>query len=313
MAAKRKRDRLALTRNRGLAPRFLFSGRPLAAPSRLSVIPWIACALLLSACPAPERAHQKPRRVVSLAPNVTEMVFAVGGGNRLVGTDDSSDFPAAARSLPKVGGVQPDVERITALRPDLVIGNAAGLPPNLGPALKRLGIPLLIVRNERLRDIASSMRTIGAAIEAPGAGPAADEVERQLKAQQRARVHRPRIMLAVWTDPLYVAGSASFADDLFALVGALNAVEAGGWPQYPLEAFVAAPPDILLVPNRSVTPAQVAALVERSGVSTSTVAVDENVFTRPGPRVAQAAEALNRIADQWDQSTIVRRSPRAAR
>ena len=76
----------------------------------------------LAACaPAEPPAAHLPRRVVSLAPNVTEIVFALGAGDRLVGTDDFSDEPARAKSLPKVGGVQPDVEKIVALRPDLVI------------------------------------------------------------------------------------------------------------------------------------------------------------------------------------------------
>lgn len=305
MAASRKLDFFALTMNRGLAPRFLFSRRSRWAPFPAAIL----IPLLFAACHSREVAPQPPRRIVTLAPNVTEMVYAVGEGRRLVGTDDSSDFPPAARSLPKVGGVQPDVERITALRPDLVIGNAAGLPSNLGPALKAVGIPLLIVRNERLRDIAASMRTIGVAIGARGAAAAADAVEQQLRTQQRTRAHPPRIMLAVWTDPLYVAGAGSFADDLFTLAGVRNAVEVGGWPQYPLEVFVAAPPDILLLPNRSVTPAQVSTLLQRSHVSTTVVSVDENVFTRPGPRVAEAAAALNGIADQWEKRPIVRRSP----
>ena len=172
-----------------------------------------------------------------------------------------------------------------------------------------MAIPLLVVRNERLADIASSMRTIGAAIEAPGAQASAALVEQQLEAQRRTRAHPPRILFAVWTDPLYVAGTGSFADDLFTLVGARNAVAVGGWPQYPLENFVASPPDILLVPNRSVTPAQVTALLQRAHVSPMVVAVDENVFTRPGPRVSQAASELNRIVSRWENRTIVRRSP----
>src|SRR2546430_8508686 len=110
--------------------------------------------LALLACARHEPAAQhQPRRVVSLAPNVTEIIFALGCGDRVVGTDDFSDQPAGAKSLPKVGGVQPDVEKIVALKPDLVVANAAGLHPNVARAMTGVHVPLLVVRNERLSDI----------------------------------------------------------------------------------------------------------------------------------------------------------------
>jgi len=231
------------------------------------------------------------------------MIFALGAGERVVGADDFSDQPARARSLPKVGGVQPDVEKIVALKPDLVIANAAGLHPNVSRALGAVHIPLLVVRNERLADIDASMRRIGEAL-----GVKSDEAIRTLDdalaAQRKKRAHPPRVMLAVWTDPLYVGGRETFADDLFRLAGAENAVTVTGWPQYSLESFVAAPPDVLLVPDKSVGPAQIDALMQRARVHGLTVArVDEAVFTRPGPRVGLAARRLNAILDAWERRT----------
>ena len=256
--------------------------------------------LVAIACAAREPGQRSVRRVVSLAPNVTEIVFSLGAGDRVAGTDDFSDHPARARSLPKVGGVQPDIEKIVALRPDLVIANAAGLHPGVSHALAAVHVPLLVVRNERLADIALSMSRIAAALGVPGEKAVA-ALERGLAAQRRTRPHAPRVMLAVWTDPLYVAGGETFADDLFALTGARNAVRVNGWPQYSLESFVAAPPDIILVPDRSVAPAQAYALLGRANTpKVRIVFVDENVFTRPGPRVVEAAGQLNRILDQWE-------------
>src|SRR5438034_5746473 len=125
--------------------------------------------VLASACaPAERPAAHVPRRIVSLAPNVTEIVFALGAGDRVAGTDDFSDEPALAKSLPKVGGVQPDVEKIVALKPGLVIANAAGLHPNVPRTLAAVHIPLLVVRNERLADIALSMRRVAAALGVAG-------------------------------------------------------------------------------------------------------------------------------------------------
>jgi len=235
---------------------------------------------------------------VTLAPNVTEMVIALGAVDRMVATDDFSADAMPQRKLPRVGGLQPNLEKIVAVRPDLVIANAAGLPPTLGRSLASVHIPLLVVTNERLADIAKSMTSIGLSLGINSA-PAVAELNASLAHERRTRPHPPRIMLAVWTDPLYVAGRNTFADDLFALCGATNAVEVNGWPSYSLESFVAHPPDILLYPNHSVTPSAVQALLTRAGTSkVVAIAVDENLFTRPGPRVGEAGGILNGILDR---------------
>lgn len=236
-------------------------------------------------------------RVVSLSPNVTEMLFAIGAGRMVVGTDDFSNHPAAARRLPKVGGMQPDVEKIVALRPSLVVASTEGNHPNLEPALRAVRIPLLVVKTDRLAEVPAAMRTLGAKLHVgPRAEQAASAVENALKAQQRRRATPARVMFAVWTDPLYVAGRETFTDDLFTLTGAENAVPAKGWPQYSLESFAARPPDLLLYPRGSVTPQQVATLLARApGVRPRVVPVDDDIFQRPGPRVVEAARALNAI------------------
>jgi ABC-type Fe3+-hydroxamate transport system, periplasmic component len=247
-------------------------------------------------------APRKPERVVTLAPNVTEMVLALGAGDQIAGTDDfSADAIAGAkpgRRLPRVGGLQPNLEKIVAVRPDLVIANAAGLSPNFGRALAAVHIPLLVVTNERLTDIARSMTAIGTALGIDSTRAVA-ALNASLARARRARTYPPRVMLAVWPDPLYVAGANTFAGDLFALCGARNAVEVNGWPQYSLESFVASPPELLLYPSHSVSPEQVRALLDRAGTkNVEVIAVDENLFTRPGPRVGEAAAMFNVILDR---------------
>ena len=254
--------------------------------------------LLLAACTAPEPApKQTPHRIVTLAPNVTEMVIALGAADRIVATDDYSADAMSARKLPRVGGLQPNLEKIVAVRPDLVIANAAGLPPTLGRSLASVHIPLLVVTNERLDDITKSMTSIASALGIDSKRAVA-ALNASLARQLRTRRNPTRVMLAVWTDPLYVAGRNTFADDLITLCGARNAVQVNGWPSYSLESFVAHPPDILLYPNRSVTPSAVQALLTRAGTKNVVAfAVDENLFTRPGPRVGKAGGILNGILD----------------
>jgi len=269
----------------------------------------LVLALLLPACGerAPATASddlgrevalpREIRRVITLAPNLTEMVYAVGAADRLAGTDDASNFPREALRLPKVGGMQPNIEKIVALRPDVVFASTEGNHPNLAPALAAANVPLFVIRTDRVAEIAPAMRRLGTMLNAAGTSDAVRILEVAIDAQRRSRAKRPRVLFAIWTDPLYVAGRETFTDDLFALTGAENAVAIKGWPQYSLESLVASPPDLLLYPRGAVTEQQVSALLARAGLKTRVIAVDEDVFQRPGPRVGDAAASLNAILD----------------
>lgn len=237
-------------------------------------------------------------RVVTLSPNLTEMIFAAGAGAKVVATDDFSNFPPPAQKLPKVGGMQPNIEKIAAMRPDLVLASTEGNHPNLATALAAAGIPLFVVRTDRLSHVPVAMRRVAQLLGASGGEAAARHLEQEIAAQRRTRTVRTRVMFAVWTDPLYVAGRETFTDDLLQLTGAENAVVTTGWPQYSLESLVATPPDVILYPRGAVTPQQIAALRARvPGMNAEIVAVDEDVFQRPGPRMTEAAKALNAILD----------------
>lgn len=251
-------------------------GRPVAVPSRVT-------------------------RVVSLSPNLTEMLFATGAGDRIVGTDDFSNFPREARALPKVGGMQPNIEKIAALRPDLVIASTEGNQPNLAPALGAAGIPLYVVKTDRLAEVVPAMRKLGKLVGGRETDRAALALEQAIARERRPRAAQTRVMFTVWTDPLYVAGRETFTDDLIRLVGADNAVTVPGWPQYSLESMLAAPPDILLYPRSSVTSTQIVALrLRMPEAAMKVVPVDDDVFQRPGPRVADAARMLNAILDNYE-------------
>jgi iron complex transport system substrate-binding protein len=241
-------------------------------------------------------------RVVTLAPNLTEIIFATGAGAKIVGTDDYSNFPEGASKLPKVGGMQPNVEKIAALKPDLVLASSEGNHPTLTPALAAAGIPLYVVRTDRLHEIAPAMTRIGGILDAPRTRDAVRELERDIAAQRRTRATKARVMFAVWVDPLYVGGRETFTDDLLKLCGADNAVTVTGWPQYSLESLLASPPDLILYPRGAVTPQQIAGLQKRvPELKAQIVAVDEDIFQRPGPRVVAAAGSLNAILDRNDE------------
>jgi iron complex transport system substrate-binding protein len=275
----------------------------------------IAFILLLFACSEPRSTTTRDdlgrdvavparvQRVVTLAPNLTEIVFAVGAGSKLAGTDDFSNFPREAAALPKVGGMQPNIEKIVQLRPDLVLASTEGNHPNLARALAAAKIPLFVVRTDRLNQIAPAMKRVGDLLDASDTDAAIRELEAAVAAQKRIRNGAPKVLFAVWTDPLYVAGRETFMNDLYDLAGAQNAVPVNGWPQYSLESFIAAPPQFFLYPKGSVAPEQVTALFARApNVRAKIVAVDQDIFQRPGPRVAEAAKALNGILDQTGEA-----------
>ncbi|HEU4522743.1 MAG TPA: helical backbone metal receptor [Thermoanaerobaculia bacterium] len=243
-------------------------------------------------------------RVVTLAPNLTEIVYAAGGGEKLAGVDDFSNYPADVQRLPRVGGMQPDVERVVALRPDVVLASTEGNQPGVAPSLAAAGVPLFVVRTDRLDEIATSLSRVGDLLGTGNGETAASTLRDQIRRQIRRRVKSPRILFAVWPDPLYVAGRETFTDDLFALTGARNAVGVKGWPQYSHEALLANPPDIILHPRGTVSRAAIEKLFAAVPVALrgiDIVAVDDDHFTRPGPRVTMAAATLNDIIDRWER------------
>jgi iron complex transport system substrate-binding protein len=260
--------------------------------------------LLLFACkeetpPLPKGSE----RVVSLAPNITEMIFSVGARNRLVGTDNFSDYPPLAKALPKVGGAQPNVEKIIALQPDLVLASTSSVPPGLESSLRAADIPLVWIRTDRLADVPGALALVGAHLGVLDVPVYVARMQDGIRKEKRTRPHPPRVMFVVWTNPLYVAGRETFVGDLLELTGATNAVTTAGWPQYSLESLVQNPPDIILYPDVSVKRRAMSELLDsipsvRDHVRV--MPVEENVFVRPGPRVVEAAQQLNAILDGYE-------------
>jgi len=262
----------------------------------------LSCVLLLVACsretPSPHAVH----RVVTLSPNLTEIVFAIGAGDDVVATDDYSDVPPAAKRLPKVGGVQPSLERIVAAKPDLVLAPAIADYASLSAALKSNHIPIEIIRTDRIGEIIPVMRRLGKELDAPKTDEAVRAIRDGLARETRKRAKSPRILFVGWADPLYVGGRETFIDDLYAITGARNAVQVKAWPQYAVESVIAAPPDIVLYTSHiDIAPLLRAAPELRNRAMI--VAVEENRYTRPGPHVVDAAADLNGIIDRWEKKS----------
>ena len=264
-------------------------------------------ALALGCAPAPPQAPAAgpPRRIVSLTPAITETLFALGLGDRVVGVTRFCDYPPEARRKPQVGGYSdPDVEAVVALQPDLVL-----ISPNVGNrdgalALQRAGIRVEVVAGERLEETYAAIERIGALCGEEAAG-------RALAARVRAEVEaaaatvrdkpRTRALFCLQTDPVVAAGRDTLPADLLERAGGTNVVEAERYPQLGLEAVVAAAPEVILQTTMDTTAVDPAAGPTAfwsrwktiPAVAAGRVVVfDGTPALRPGPRVGEAVTRL---------------------
>jgi iron complex transport system substrate-binding protein len=194
-----------------------------------------------------------PRRIVSLAPGATEMLFAAGAGARVVATDDASDMPPAARRLPKLGDLADvDMERLIAAKPDVVVIWPYGTSPAQIALLARLRVPVYREAPTTLEDIPASIRRIG---ELAGTQALAERVASALSAKLAAlasrygRVaHPPTALLEVWNRPLYTVGGREVMSDALRVCGARNVFEdlREAAPAVSVEAVIGRNPDIII-------------------------------------------------------------------
>jgi len=241
---------------------------------------------------------------VALAPNLTEIVFAVGAGDRLVGVSEYSDYPPAARELPRVGGLEVSAEKVASLSPDLVLATPEGNAKGPVLALAAAGIPVLVLPGGSLDEVLEGIRSVGRRL---GRADAAEELIASLTARREAArklgaAHAPRrAVLLVWPDPPQGAGKNTFADDVLREAGAQNLLGGRtGWPVVSAEWLATAPIEALVVPDSSATRGAYAQAFAAGPLSRGTVArarvirIDESMLTRPGPRVFDALDALAR-------------------
>jgi len=249
-----------------------------------------------------------PLRIVSLTPGATEMLFAAGAGAQLIATVEYSSEPPAARAVPRIGDVAAiDMERLVALRPEVVIAWPAGGNPAQRAKIEALGIPLYQQQVARLADLPGSLRRLGVLA---GTGTVAEPAAAALEARLMSLEHtygagpggrRPTVLLQVWNRPIYTVGGRHLMSDALALCGARNLFadlpEPG--PLVDTEAVIARNPDIILAAS---PPGEGAAWVADwqrfptlAAVRNHRVVAFENqALSRLGPSVLDATEDLCR-------------------
>lgn len=194
---------------------------------------------------------QPAQRIVSLAPHLTEQLFAIGAGSRVVATTDFADYPEAAKGLPRVARAHSvDLERIAAAQPDLIVVWGSGFPPATLAALRRLGVPVYVDEPSSLDGIAASMLRLGQLTAAAGAADAAAKYRAaiaQLRSRYASRVE-VSVFYQVWPQPLMTLGGRHVLSEGLRACGARNVFEqlAPIAPQVSVEAVLAADPQMIV-------------------------------------------------------------------
>ncbi|SOY49530.1 cobalamin-binding protein [Cupriavidus taiwanensis] len=291
-------------------------------PNRL--IPLIASALLLAALPAAATVSaiddtgqtvtlaQPARRVISLAPHVTEMLFAAGGGDRIAGTVSYSDYPPQAREIARVGDNKAlDLERIAALKPDLIVVWRHGNAQKQTDRLRALGIPVFYSEPRRLAAIPDTIEKLGTLLGTEAtARRAADGFRQQVETLRKTYAARPPVTVfyQVWQQPLMTLNGQHLVSDMLALCGGRNlfAAEAPLVPTVSVEAVIAGNPEAMVTAGMGATRSdqplpdfemwrrwkQVTAVARNN-----LFVIDGDLINRAGPRAVQGAAQICKDLD----------------
>lgn len=300
MHASRYRERP----RRGRIPGLIGASGRARAPIAAAIFAFFSASLACRATdPTPDRpVRTVPQRVVALAPNLTEIVFALGAGSSLVGVSDYSDHPPEAKKIPRVGGLEISAERVASLRPDLVLATREGNARGPISALTAAGLKVVVLPTGSLDAVLESVRLAGESLgRVEAAGRVVEALARRRETVRLRLLHRARAraVLLVWPDPPQAAGGGTFLDDVLAEAGAENLLASRpGWPVISAEYLTTTPVDVLVLPASPQTrpvferSLSAGALSRGAAQRARRVWIDEAALTRPGPRVFDALEEL---------------------
>lgn len=249
-----------------------------------------------------------PKRVVSLAPSITEIIFALGQEDRLKGVTAYSNYPPAALALPKVGTyIRLDLERIVALNPDLCIAIKDGNPKAAADRLTELNIPVYAVHPRDIETVTQAVIEIGGLLNA-------EEKARDLTERMHARVqrvknqvaktaHRPRVFFQIGVSPIVSIGTDTFINELIVLAGGENiAAGSTAYPRFNREQVLALAPEVIII--SSMTRGALFEQIKAEWLSWPKIPavqnnridiVDSDLFDRPSPRLVEALELLVKL------------------
>ncbi len=246
---------------------------------------------------------KSPSRIISLAPNITETLFALGLGDRVIGVTTYCDFPAEAKTKEKIGDtIKPNLERIIALKPDLVLLSTSSQLEKITHQLDQLAIPVYITNPRTVTEVVSSIRKLG---EVTGTSNRAEELASSM--QQRITAiekveQRPRVLYVLQLSPLITAGKNTFINDLINLAGgiSISGEETTDYPQFSRETVIARAPEIIILPESHGSEIVDIEAVKKTFVTTPAVknnrivTINPDLIDRPGPRIVEGLAELEK-------------------
>lgn len=254
--------------------------------------------------------NKTPERIVSLSPTNTEIVFALGAGEKLVGVTSYCDYPEEAKDIDKIGDFDnPNIELIKKMNPDLVLAGGF-LQEDLMAALEGLSIPVASTEAAGVESIYDSIAMIGKFV---GQETKAEELINNIKKdieEIEIKVigkEKPKVFYLVWKEPLFTTGQGTYINEIIQIAGGQNvAAETEGWAQYSFEELLKQNPDILIAAYHSTDEGMRKEDIMKDELFSKLpcvrdgkihVMTDDNIVSRPGPRVVEAiremAEALH--------------------
>lgn len=248
--------------------------------------------------------HSPPQRIVSLAPNITEIIFAVGGGNNIVGVTTFCNYPDAALLIAKVGGLsQPNIERITELHPDLIVLTVSGNTRSDFEMLERLGFQIFVSDPRSFGGVVKSIRDIGFLL---GMNSNAELLIETMERQRDSLIagiefrKRIRTLFLLSIQPIISVTSETFIGELLETAGAENIV-GNITPSYPLlnkEEIIRLDPEIIITTSDAAK-TQEEVIAALSGLDYITAIkerrisfINADIISRPGPRIIQGLEEI---------------------
>jgi iron complex transport system substrate-binding protein len=249
-----------------------------------------------------------PKRIVSLAPSMTEILYALGLGDNIVGVTTFCDYPAEAKKKPKIGGMSnPSLEAVISLKPDMVVLTTDGNPKEFEERLVSLKINTFVFQARRLAELPQGVRELGTAL---GVKSRADTLAREIesgtsKIKKSSLVSRPssvkkKVLFIVWPEPLMVAGPGTVIDDAITLLGCENIAGTAktSYPKYSLEEVIHQAPDVIFIGKsmgvdmRSVSEGVLSRMGSVPAIKSGKVFYVSDKLFRLGPRVVKGIEEL---------------------
>lgn len=283
-----------------------------ASKARIVKTAALAAAAALCALPLAAAAEKGEERIVTLGFDITELVFALGAGEHVVGVDSSSGYPAEVEKLPKVGYYRKfAAEGVLSLRPTLVVASALAGPPAALDQLRKAGVRVVVV--DEVSDLESARKRIGTVAEAIGRVEAGNALVQRLDREvqeakalgDKVRAAAPRVLFLFSPTPsvLNVGGKETVASEVIAMAGGKLAVDSfQGYRPISTEALVAAQPDVLLVTERTLAslggPEKLWSVpglsLTPAGKAKRMVVLEDTLLLGMGPRVGEAVSQLAR-------------------